>query len=191
MIQPSAAQTSPPRFWLWTSLHILAVAGVAAAMIFEFIGKIAGAGLFLLAMGLLMPVIRASSRMSPVLRRYNTRILTSGAVYMVTFWIAANLHDELAPGSVAMWLAALVPAVPAVGMIWAMERYLAEETDEYLRHRSIQAALIGLGLVLVVGTVWGFLETFGIAPHVWSWWVFPAWAIGLGLGQIWLKVRGA
>ena len=48
----------------------------------------------------------------------------------------------------------------------------------------ISAALIGLALVLLAGTLWGFLETFGIAPHVPAWWVVPVWAIGLGLGQM-------
>ena len=50
--------------------------------------------------------------------------------------------------------------------------------------RQTSAALIGLALVLLAGTLWGFLETFGIAPHVPAWWVVPVWAIGLGLGQM-------
>ena len=68
-------------------------------------------------------------------------------------------------------------------MIIIMARYLMEETDEYLRHRASFSSLIGLGVVLVLGTVWGFLETFGLVPHIWAWWVMPAWAIGLGIGQ--------
>ena len=44
-------------------------------------------------------------------------------------------------------------------------------------------------VVLSLGTVWGFLETFRLAPRVWAWWVTPAWAIGVALGQLWLRVR--
>jgi len=36
----------------------------------------------------------------------------------------------------------------------------------------------------VAATLWGFLEMFGLAPHLWLWAVFPAWALGLGVGQM-------
>ena len=36
-----------------------------------------------------------------------------------------------------------------------------------------------------------FLEMFELVPHIWAWWVLPVWAIGLGLAQLWQKVRGA
>ena len=51
------------------------------------------------------------------------------------------------------------------------------------------ASLIGLGLVLSAGSFWGFLETFGLVPHVPGWWAVPIWAIGMGLGQAWLAWR--
>jgi len=79
--------------------------------------------------------------------------------------------------------------VPIYAMIWAMARYLVEEDDEFLRHRAIMASLFGLGLVLAAGSFWGFLETFGVVPHVDAWWTFPAWAIGMGIAQCWMSWR--
>ena len=53
------------------------------------------------------------------------------------------------------------------------------------------AALFALGVVLAIGIFYGFLETFELVPHIWAWWVLPVWAIGLGLAQLWQKVRGS
>ena len=86
-----------------------------------------------------------------------------------------------------MFAISLLPAIPTFGMIAVMGRYLSEEQDEYLRYRSIMASLFGLGLVLALGTFWGFMEMFGLVPHIWSWWVMPVWAIGMGFGQFWLS----
>lgn len=178
------------RPFVWAALFIAAMGGTATASIFGFLDSGTRFFLILISLGLLIPMTRAArrreeqkGRMSPALHRYNTRVLVCGALYMIAMIAAGNLHDRIEPGSPTMWLAALAPTVPALGMIWTMRRYLAEEDDEFLRHRAVSAALFGLGLVLVVGTVWGFLETFGLAPHVWAWWVFPVWAIGLGIAH--------
>jgi len=148
-------------------------------------------------MVLLGPMGRAALRrqeakgaVSPALRRYNARALASMALYGVAMIGAGNLHDSVAEGSPLMWLLALVPVAPVIGLIWAMYRYYHEETDEFLRHRQVTGALVGLMLVLVAGTVWGFLEMFGLVGHVWNWWVVPVWAIGLGLGTCWPRREG-
>ena len=42
-----------------------------------------------------------------------------------------------------------------------------------------------------LGIFWGFLEMFELVPHIWAWWVLPVWgSVGLGLAQLWMKVRG-
>ena len=52
-------------------------------------------------------------------------------------------------------------------------------------------ALIALGLVLALGIFWGFLEMFKVVPHVWAWWVLPAWAIALKLARLGQNARGS
>jgi len=121
--------------------------------------------------------------MSPAIRTYNLRMLVCSVVYALTWLIASSAYGSFEAGSAALWAIAIVPLVPIIGMIWAMARYLLDEEDEYLRFRAVQGALVGLALVLVAGTVWGFLEMFELVPHVWVWAVFPLWAIGLGIGM--------
>ena len=73
-------------------------------------------------------------------------------------------------------------------MIYVMARYLREEQDEYLRHRAVNASLVGLACVLGVGSFWGFLETFELVAHVPGWWSVPVWAIGMGAAQAWMAI---
>lgn len=120
---------------------------------------------------------------SPALSRYLRRMILSSFGYVVGLMVAIFIHEQLQAGSPVLWLVALLPTVPALGMIWSMFRYIVEEQDEYLRHQASLASLIGLGVVLCIGTVWGFLETFALVPNIFAWWVVPAWAIGLGIGQ--------
>ncbi|AWW73346.1 hypothetical protein CD351_02770 [Erythrobacter sp. KY5] len=121
---------------------------------------------------------------SEALRNYNNRMLAASMAYVVGMLSGVWLYNNVELSKPLAFLAALLPTVPALGMVWAMARYLTDETDEYLRHRASLSAMIGLGFVLVAGTVWGFMETFGVAPHVWAWWVVPIFAIGLGIGQV-------
>ncbi len=147
--------------------------------------------LFALNFVLLIPMIKAGKQaqeekgaMTRAMRDYNRRFLIASALYALMMLGAGGLTNVIAVDSPAMWLLAITPMLPAFGMIWAMTRYLREETDEYQRYKAVRASMVGLGLVLVLGTGWGFLETFGLVPHVWAWWVFPGWAMGLALGMI-------
>ena len=197
-VSAAPASEVPARPWLWAGLFVVNMALIAAARIFDILEPPTAWVLTALNMGLLVPMTREARRrqeqkgaMSPALRRYNRRALAAMAVYMVAMIAGGNLHDSFTPGSPLLWLVALVPVAPLLAMIWAMYRYYREEDDEFLRHRAIIGALVGLVAVLVVGTVWGFLEMFALVPHIWNWWVFPVWAIGLGIGTCWSRGAGS
>lgn len=193
----TAATAKSARPGIWAGLF-----GVNIALIVVLTGSGALEGatpfiLFALNFLLLIPMIRSARQwqedkgaMSPALRSYNRRFLGFSALYMVVMLVASTLFDRIAEGSPILWALALAPALAAMGMIWAMYRYIREEKDEFLRQRAVNAAMIGLAFVLVLGTVWGFLETFGLVPHVWAWWVFPAWALGLGIGTVFNRLPG-
>ena len=148
-------------------------------------------------MVLLYPMMRASAKrgtaqgtFTPVMARYNKRMLLASIGYVIGMMSAIYAWNEFEPTGAAAVAIALLPTVPTFVMIWAMGRYLVEENDEYQRYRAMLAALISLGMVLAIGIFYGFLETFGLVPHVWAWWVLPVWAIGLAIAQLILKVRG-
>lgn len=147
---------------------------------------------------LLIPMIRSAERSgnlagcnSPALKRYNRRGLIWAFTYVAALFFAVSVNDWLKPEGPLLWLIAVLPALPIIYFVWSLYRYLIEETDEYLKMRYVGGALFGLGFLLIVATVWGFLESFEVVPHVESWMVVPAWAIGLGLAQIWQRMRRA
>jgi hypothetical protein len=131
----------------------------------------------------------ATGCVNSVIMRYNRRMLFSSFGYVLGLGIAISIWNGLEVNRAGAFALALLPTLPTFGMIWAMGRYIIEEKDEYLLHRTIMASIISLGFVLAVGIFWGFLETFEVAPHVWAWWVLPVWAIGLGIAQLWMNVR--
>jgi hypothetical protein len=63
-------------------------------------------------------------------------------------------------------VAAVTPALPIGGVIYALMRYLSAEPDEYQRLLMTRAVLIATGLTFFVLTAWGFLELYiAQTPH--------------------------
>lgn len=180
----------------WGVLFVVAMFG-GAALSYGALEGPARLIVMILPMALLIPMVKAAERrgtatgcVNPVIVRYNRRVLFSSFGYVLGLGIAISIWNAYEVGRVTAFALALLPTLPTFYMIWAMGRYLVEETDEYLRYRTVRAAIMSLGMVLVIGIFWGFLETFEVVPHVWAWWVLPVWAVGLGLAQLWMKVRG-
>ena len=177
----------------WAGLWLASLGVIAGLQLSGAIESPYGFILLAISMALLVPMIRAARRSgcgSPATDRYNKRVIASSFAYVLGLGIAITLWRTYDLQGPVAFIIAMLPTVPTFGVIWALARYLAEETDEYLLHRTVSRALGGLGLVLALGIFWGFLEMFELVPHVWAWWVLPAWAIGMGLTQLWQKVRG-
>lgn len=181
---------------LWAVAFLAGTFGVAGASLMFDLRSALSAALFFAGMLLLIPFVRAAERGqalkgcgSDAVRRYNRRMMVASFVYVVALlgavWLT-KIGSYPTPVYVAI---ALAPSFPIVAMIWAMARLLTEESDEYLRSRHVHHALVATGIVLTLATVWGFLEQFNLVTHVPAYWIFPAWALGLGLSQGWSAVR--
>lgn len=156
-----------------------------------------GMAVMILPMLLLVPMIRAAERLhrvtgchSAIAIRYNRRMLAASFAYVIGLGVALTIYRGGEVSQPVAALLSLLPTLPVFAMIWAMARYVLKETDEYLRARTVNAALVATGLLLAIATFWGFLTTFGVAPDVPMWVAVPVWCLGLGLGQLVNKVRG-
>ncbi len=130
----------------------------------------------------------ASSDWSPAKRRYNRRVIVLSVLYAALL-IGAELAIKHAVAPPLTYAVAVLPALPLIGIIAAMGRYLAEESDEYQRSLIIDAVLWATGAVLALSTVWGFLETLAGAPHVPVYFAFVVWFGALGLARLVRKWR--
>ncbi len=168
----------------------IALAAGAAAMIYYDLGLAGAAGMAVLVAVFTYTLFKAGERrsiesgsFSPAMGRYNRRMLTAGAVYVVGLFAAIWANDTLQADGALAFLFALLPSIGVLWMVWAMARLLAEETDEYLRHRLVRSSLFGLGTLLTLATVWGFFEQFDLVPHVPTWAAVPVFALGLGFAN--------
>ncbi|THD37974.1 MAG: hypothetical protein E7773_03080 [Sphingomonas sp.] len=115
-------------------------------------------------------------------QRYNVRVLVLSLVYGVSLLTAVySFKHHLIAGPLA-WLAALLPGLAIVGIFASIGFYLVEEQDEYLRVMMARQTLWASGFALSAATIWGFLESFDLVPHVESYYIAVLWFGGLGFG---------
>ncbi len=192
-----AARPAGLRQWRWR----MAFAGsmFATAGIMLWTNRPWPTGLLLLLLPILFaaPMMREARRKreaegeaSEALARFDRRRITAVFAYIGCMAVAANLGHAAGRGSDLLWLIALPPILPFLWLIWAMERYIAEEADEYLRHRAVTAALIGLAATLALANVWGTLEIFALVPHAGAWWAIPVFFVTADSARGWLTMRG-
>ena len=107
----------------------------------------------------------AGGELRPVMKRYRRRLLVALLAYAV---ILVGSLSLLRGGHLAgplLWIVAVAPAVPILGVLVTMGLYLKEEPDEFERMIHVEAMLWGLGAVLGVNTVWSFLSNANTVPE--------------------------
>ena len=121
---------------------------------------------------------------SPARRRYTRSVIMLSVAYMlILFGVVAFFNNGERSGLSAL-AAAILPALPIVGIFFAIGRFMVDERDEYQRMKLVRQALIATGITLTLATVWGFLENFGQVPHVDAYWAAVIWFGGLGVGGL-------
>lgn len=126
---------------------------------------------------------------SPAVRRYMRRYIPAMVVYVAVIFGVSWIFNRFAPTGPLAWILALAPAVPILFVIAALGLYLKEEADEFVRGMMIESMLWGIGVIMAVMTVWGFLELYAKAPHLSAFWAFPLFCIAMGVAQQFVRRR--
>lgn len=122
-------------------------------------------------------------------RRYTRRLAVLMAIYLVTLFAAVWLfrHDQV--NATLAWPLALAPAVPVIGVFWAVMRFIVEEQDEFIRMLIVRQCLVATGFCLTVMTVWEFLQNFDlVAQGNGGFGAAFFWFMGLGVGAAYNKI---
>lgn len=122
-------------------------------------------------------------------RRYNRRVFWLTGLYAVLVLGWALVMKATHPPLLVRYVMALVSAAPAVGTIVALGLYLAEEADEFRRRLLAEAMLWAVGAVMVLTTVWGFVEMFADGPHLLLALIFPIFSMAQGIAYALLQRR--
>lgn len=126
----------------------------------------------------------------PASKRYTVRVLVLMAIYVAALFGAVAYFNGDPSDGWLRYLIALAPAVPAVGVFWAVGMYLKEEDDEYLRYQLVRTSLVATAITLGLATAWGFLEQFETVPHVPAYYAFMVYWASVGLTQGLTKALG-
>ncbi len=126
---------------------------------------------------------------SPALRRYLIRIAVLMSIYLVALFAASRIFRHTDIAGIPAYALAIAPALPIIGVFWAVMRFLVEEPDEFIRMLLVRQCLFATGFCLTVMTIWEFLQNFELVPPGNG--GFGAaffWFVGLGLGAIYNKL---
>ncbi|MDG2535099.1 hypothetical protein P6144_15675 [Sphingomonas sp. HITSZ_GF] len=115
-------------------------------------------------------------------KRYSVSVMLLMTGYVLILLGVIAYHDNRPLHGPLGYVAGLLPALPIIGVFFAIGRYLVDEQDEYLRVQVTRQALIATGFALSIATAWGFLENFDLVPHVYAYYAAILWFAGLGIG---------
>ena len=126
---------------------------------------------------------------SPSMRLYVIRIAILMTIYLITlFGTVAAFRANLVSGPAAYALA-LLPALPIIGVFWAVMRLLVEEPDEYVKMLLVRQALVATGFCLTITTFREFLQNFDlIEPGNGGFGAAFFWFVGLGVGALYNRL---
>jgi hypothetical protein len=122
---------------------------------------------------------------NPATARYTKRMVLIALAYIAGIMLASLTIDRSAPLGPLTIALALIPGFALLATIWAMGRFLADLTDEYLRMLEVRKFIIATGVTLAITSVWGLLELYSDSlPRLPVFYVFPIWCGGLFVGQL-------
>lgn len=129
-----------------------------------------------------------SSPNTPAARAFGASLALWMAAYVFDVVLISWVLDIEAWPIWARAIAAVTPALPIGGVIYALLRYLATEPDEYQRLLMTRAVLIATGLTFFVLTAWGFLELYiDSTPHFPAAFAMTPFWIFFGAANWWVR----
>lgn len=126
---------------------------------------------------------------SSATRRYLTRMVVLMSVYVALIFAVGWTFRHASLSGVPAYALAIAPALPIIGVFWAVMRLLVEESDEFIRMLQVRQCLFATGFCLTVMTIWEFLQNYDLVPQGNG--GFDAaffWFIGLGLGAFYNRI---
>lgn len=130
-----------------------------------------------------------SRKYSPAARRYTVRLAVLMTVYVALLLFAKLMFKHGMAQGIVAYIVALLPALPILGVFWAVMRLIVEEKDEFVRLLHVRQSLVATGFCLTVMTGWEWLQNFDLVPQGNG--GFGAaffWFFGLGVGALYNRI---
>ena len=122
-------------------------------------------------------------------RRYVLRLAVLMAIYIALLYVAVSQFRHHRPDGLFAYALAIAPALPVIGMFWAVMRLIVEEADEYVRMLHVRQALVATGFCLTIVTGMEFLQNFDLmAKGNNGFGAVFIWFLGLGVGDLYNRL---
>jgi hypothetical protein len=109
-----------------------------------------------------------NKHLSPLQRRAMQSLGGSLGLTVGCSVVARDVYEHHHPSTIVIYLLAALCTLPVVGIVAVVGRYLARETDEFVRVLVVRSILWGLGITFVVdtflGSLWPYPELFKLIP---------------------------
>jgi hypothetical protein len=105
------------------------------------------------------------NKMSPHQRRY---LRVFGAMLGITAFFTMLMRDAIKSNHLSrpvLYALAVLSAIPVLGIIVVIGKYLSTEKDEFIRSMVTQALLWGLGVMMVADFIYAFLADYAWGAH--------------------------
>ena len=117
-------------------------------------------------------------------RRYVKRIAAFASAYLAVLALQVSFLRDADPSMAVRAGLSVLPGLAILGVFWAIGRLIVEEEDEFIRMLIVRQTLIATGLALAFATLWGFLESGGVVPHIDAYWFAVAFFGGQFIGAV-------
>lgn len=122
---------------------------------------------------------------NPAVRRYTIRLMVLMTAYVLLLVFSKWMFKRGYGEGLLAYVLALLPALPIIGVIWAVMRLLVKQTDEYLRMLMVRQCLFATGFALVITSVREWLQNFDlISSNDGGFGATFFWFAGLGIGGL-------
>lgn len=174
----------------WAGLTFGTFGAVMGLALSDAINATTALILLIVPAGLFFQTIRAANRKvacsgrGEAQRLYIKRVMIFASLYLVVIALQVSLlNDGEQPLAVRAGLS-LMPGLAICGVFWAIGRLILDEKDEFIRVLIVRQTLIATGFALGLATIWGFLETGNVVPHIPAYWFAVAFFFGQFIGAV-------
>ena len=123
-------------------------------------------------------------------KTYQRDSMAFGIVYALLVFLSAWCVKHHVPdGRFWLYFWSLVPAVPLMGIVGRLAKYLNDETDEYQRLMTMQSLLIGTAALVITLLVNDFLRAFAKASPLAPFVAFVIFSAAMGLTKVVQRFR--
>ena len=111
---------------------------------------------------------------TPAARRYAFRLSWAMFAFVIlSLALSYMSFHGFHPKGIDAYIFAVMPAIAIIATLVSGGMYLSEETDEFQRHLFVQSILWGVGGIMVLTSVWGWLQLYIHISVFFTIWTFP------------------